>query len=96
MFERLGKQLGNSRLDFLQTHPSSDTRVKVGAPQYLSAGRKLTACAPSPQLLEAALPQGYAILAANPECSHVRDQIEAFKATARAIKPGEDGNWEFA
>ena len=35
MFERMGKQFGNSRLDFLQTHPSSDTRVKVGASLYL-------------------------------------------------------------
>ncbi|KJA20647.1 hypothetical protein HYPSUDRAFT_216871 [Hypholoma sublateritium FD-334 SS-4] len=75
MFERMGKQMGNSRFAFLQTHPSSDSRVK---------------------LLEEALPQGYAILAANPECSHIRDEIEAFKATARAIKPAEDGSWVFA
>ena len=90
----MGKQFGNSRLDFLQTHPSSDTRVKVGASRYL--GLTDTDGVPPPQLLEAALPQGYAILAANPECSRVREQIEAFKATARAIKPGEDGSWEFA
>ncbi|KAF9482867.1 hypothetical protein BDN70DRAFT_904456 [Pholiota conissans] len=48
------------------------------------------------KLLEEALPEAYAILAANPECEHVREQIESFKASARAISPDEHGDWVFA
>ncbi|KAF8970905.1 peptidase family M48-domain-containing protein [Flammula alnicola] len=79
MFARLGqlesKIATKSNLDFFQTHPSSESRVKM---------------------LEEALPEGYAILAANPDCDRVRQEIESFKATAHAIKADDKGEWGFA
>ncbi|KAF8954244.1 peptidase family M48-domain-containing protein [Flammula alnicola] len=62
MFARLGqlesKIATKANLDFFQTHPSSESCVKM---------------------LEEALPEGYAILAANPDCDRVRQEIESFK-----------------
>ncbi|KAF8885540.1 peptidase family M48-domain-containing protein [Gymnopilus junonius] len=75
MFARLGKlesKFGKN-LDFFQTHPSSDSRVK---------------------LLQEHLPEGYAILGANPDCELVRQELESFKETAHAIKPTKSGGFE--
>ncbi|EDR14669.1 uncharacterized protein LACBIDRAFT_305531 [Laccaria bicolor S238N-H82] len=61
MFNRLGKieaKISKLNLDFLNTHPSSASRVKY---------------------LEEALPEGYSIMAANPECGGMRKQIQAFR-----------------
>lgn len=73
MFTKLGQveaKLGKSGLDFFQTHPSSESRVK---------------------LLQEALPQGYAILAANPNCEQVRNQMEAFRESAHPLKVYRSG-----
>jgi predicted Zn-dependent protease len=73
MFSRLGQlesKMGKSGPDFFQTHPSSESRVK---------------------LLEEALPQGYAILAANPDCDRLRDEMQSFRDSAHMMKFARNG-----
>ena len=86
MFTRLGlleSKLGKSRLDFFQTHPSSESRVKV---RHLLYHRSFLSLTPPPeQLLQEALPQGYAILAANPDCEQVRNVMQAFRESVQTI-----------
>ena len=93
MFTRLGQveaKMGKSRLDFFQTHPSSESRVKVRRLLYHRSFLLLTCLIPA-QLLREALPQGYAILAANPDCELVRNEMQAFRESARPIKIDRSG-----
>ncbi|KAF8152548.1 peptidase family M48-domain-containing protein [Crassisporium funariophilum] len=46
--------------------------------------------------LKKALPEGYSILAANPECAGMREQIEAFKERAHEVKFDDRGGFELA
>ncbi|KAF9458105.1 peptidase family M48-domain-containing protein [Collybia nuda] len=66
MLARLGQMEAHisSRIgmDFLQTHPSSASRVEK---------------------LEQILPEAYALLAANPECAPIQDQLQIFREVAR-------------
>jgi len=45
--------------------------------------------------LEEALPEGYSIMAANPECGGMRKQMQAFRETAQGIRLGDRGDIEF-
>ncbi|KDR71865.1 hypothetical protein GALMADRAFT_74786 [Galerina marginata CBS 339.88] len=78
MFSRLGRleaKMGKSSVDFFQTHPSSESRVKF---------------------LEENLPEAYAILGSNPDCELVRQQLESFRGTARAVRANDQGGFEFS
>lgn len=66
-------------MDFFQTHPSSTSRVEVTDPSF----RIKAAANKCSQKLEQILPEAYTILAANPECAAIRDQLQGFKETTR-------------
>ncbi|KAF5350081.1 hypothetical protein D9756_009148 [Leucocoprinus leucothites] len=70
MFERMSK-LGDRKIDFFDTHPSSERRIKK---------------------LEEALPEAYTILARNPQCETMREQLERF----REVSIKDDASLEFS
>jgi hypothetical protein len=45
--------------------------------------------------LEEALPEGYSIMATNPECGGMRKQMQAFRETAQGIRLDDRGDIEF-
>jgi hypothetical protein len=88
MFVRLGrieeKIAGRAGLDFLQTHPSSSSRVQV-SPIFLSPALFLPyhyLLKILIQKLEQILPDAYAVLAANPDCAAIQDRLQLFRAAA--------------
>jgi hypothetical protein len=94
MFSRLAQvesKLGKVGLDFFQTHPSSESRVKVRHRHSSHLSFLSLTCRLLPQLLKEALPQGYAILEANPDCQQVRSEMQAFRESAHPIKIDRSG-----
>jgi len=96
MFTRLGQleaKIGKRGLDFFQTHPSSESRVKVGCMCLLCYNHS-TDVDNCFQLLEERIPEAHAILSSNPDCEGVQRQLEAFKETAHPMRRDKRGGFE--
>lgn len=95
MFVRLGrieeKIAGRVGLDFLQTHPSSSNRVRVSCIRTFFSSVQLSHNKFRIQKLEQILPEAYAVLAANPDCAAIHDQLQLFRAASAGHEAQEVG-----
>lgn len=71
---QLEKAHGRMNVNFLYTHPTSESRVKV-SDSFQCSSQILKG---SIQRLEEMLPEAYAIQAATPECAGILDHLSSF------------------
>ena len=92
MFKRLGaleKSGGGLNVSFLNTHPASDERVRVGLPRlHYSPNTPLTH---AEQQLEALLPEAFSVQAS--ACGGTSDYLGAF-GEAIGLERRASGPWE--
>ena len=87
-----------TRLDvnFLYTHPTSQTRIQVRLPHVQSFNHLLTVVPDSSQRLNVLLPDAYAIRNGNPDCVRTQEHLFGFRDAMGLVRGSPSTVWGWA